>query len=79
VTARGKSLIVRSIHGTRSRLTRQQTDDVGVFGSPVSNEWRLIEEHFNLTEAQLFGLARKGINVIFGGDEQKKRLRDIMW
>ncbi|KAI1847836.1 hypothetical protein JX266_006331 [Neoarthrinium moseri] len=55
------------------------TDDVGVFGSPVSNEWRLIEEHFKLKKEELFGLARKGIDVIFGGDEEKQRLRKIMW
>jgi adenosine deaminase len=56
-----------------------QTDDVGVFGSPVSNEWRLIEEHFKLSKEQIFGLARKGIDVIFSGDEDKTRLREIMW
>ncbi|KAI0123809.1 hypothetical protein BJ170DRAFT_640485 [Xylariales sp. AK1849] len=55
------------------------TDDVGVFGSPVSNEWRLIEEHFKLERDELFGLARKGIDVIFGGDEDKRRLREVMW
>ncbi|KAK6216433.1 hypothetical protein LQW54_003437 [Pestalotiopsis sp. IQ-011] len=55
------------------------TDDVGVFGSPVSNEWRLIEEHFKLDKAELFELARKGIDVIFGGEEEKSRLREIMW
>ncbi|KAK9794244.1 putative Adenosine deaminase domain-containing protein [Seiridium cardinale] len=55
------------------------TDDVGVFGSPVSNEWTLIEEHFKLEKEELFGLARKGIDVIFGGETEKKRLRDVMW
>ncbi|KAK8065830.1 adenosine deaminase [Apiospora hydei] len=55
------------------------TDDVGVFGSPVSNEWRLIQQHFRLTRAELLGLARKGIDVIFGGEEEKQRLRSIMW
>ncbi|KAH8668362.1 hypothetical protein BX600DRAFT_496449 [Xylariales sp. PMI_506] len=55
------------------------TDDVGVFGSPVSNEWRLIEEHFKLSREELFGLARKGIDVIFGGEEEKQRLREVMW
>ncbi|ORY69619.1 uncharacterized protein BCR38DRAFT_89191 [Pseudomassariella vexata] len=55
------------------------TDDVGVFGSPVSNEWRLIEEHFKLKREALLGLARKGIDVIFGGDEEKRRLREVMW
>jgi adenosine deaminase len=45
----------------------------------VSNEWRLIEEHFNLKREELFGLARKGIDVVFGGEEEQKRLREIMW
>ncbi|KAJ8122298.1 hypothetical protein ONZ43_g1475 [Nemania bipapillata] len=55
------------------------TDDVGVFGSPVSNEWALIQEHFHLEKDEILSLARKGIDVIFGGDEQKARLRELMW
>ncbi|KAK6855860.1 Adenosine deaminase-like protein [Apiospora arundinis] len=55
------------------------TDDVGVFGSPVSNEWRLIQQHFRLARAEILELARKGIDVIFGGEEEKQRLRNIMW
>ncbi|KUI64612.1 Adenosine deaminase-like protein [Cytospora mali] len=54
------------------------TDDVGVFGSPVSNEYRLVAEHFGLSEPEIRTLARKGINVIFGGEEEKQRLREIM-
>jgi adenosine deaminase len=52
---------------------------VGVFGSPVSNEWALIQEHFHLSRDDILSLARKGVNVIFGGDEQKARLQKIMW
>ncbi|KAK7934957.1 Adenosine deaminase [Apiospora marii] len=55
------------------------TDDVGVFGSPVSNEWRLIQRHFKLTRAEILELVRKGIDVIFGGEEEKQRLRRLMW
>ncbi|POS81459.1 adenosine deaminase [Diaporthe helianthi] len=54
------------------------TDDVGVFGSPLSNEYRLVAEHFGLTEPQIRALARKGIEVIFAGPEEKQRLREIM-
>ncbi|KAL1877399.1 hypothetical protein Daus18300_002383 [Diaporthe australafricana] len=54
------------------------TDDVGVFGSPLSNEYRLVAQHFGLSEIQIRALARKGIEVIFGGPEEKQRLRDIM-
>ncbi|KAJ9136762.1 Metallo-dependent hydrolase [Pleurostoma richardsiae] len=55
------------------------TDDVGVFGSPLSNEYRLVAQHFKLTRKEICTLARKGIEVIFGGDEEKERLRKIMW
>jgi adenosine deaminase len=44
----------------------------------VSNEYRLVAEHFGLTEPEIRALARKGIDVIFGGAEEKQRLRDIM-
>ncbi|RYO98072.1 hypothetical protein DL764_007202 [Monosporascus ibericus] len=55
------------------------TDDVGVFGSPLSNEWRLIQKHFHLSREEILGLARKGIDVIFGGEGEKQRLRELMW
>ncbi|KAI1133820.1 Metallo-dependent hydrolase [Hypoxylon sp. FL0543] len=55
------------------------TDDVGVFGSPLSNEWRLIQENFKLGRGEILGLARRGIEVIFAGDGEKERLRDVMW
>ncbi|KAL2753007.1 hypothetical protein ACRALDRAFT_2044682 [Sodiomyces alcalophilus JCM 7366] len=55
------------------------TDDVGVFGSPLSNEYRLAAEHFNLSDAQVCELASLGIESIFGGEEEKARLRRIMW
>ncbi|RYP15078.1 hypothetical protein DL766_009503 [Monosporascus sp. MC13-8B] len=55
------------------------TDDVGVFGSPLSNEWRLIQKHFHLSREEILGLARKGIEVIFGGEGEKQRLRGLMW
>ncbi|KAI1204391.1 Metallo-dependent hydrolase [Annulohypoxylon truncatum] len=55
------------------------TDDVGVFGSPLSNEWRLIQKHFNLQREEILGLARKGIDVIFAGDDERERLRGVMW
>jgi adenosine deaminase len=45
----------------------------------VSNEWKLIEEHFKLSRQEILGLARQGIDVIFGGEEEKQRLREIMW
>ncbi|TQS32630.1 hypothetical protein Golomagni_07049, partial [Golovinomyces magnicellulatus] len=55
------------------------TDDVGVFGSPLSNEYKLAAEHFNLSRREVCGLSRQGIHGIFGGDEEKQRLESIMW
>ncbi|KAH7000284.1 hypothetical protein EDB80DRAFT_723615 [Ilyonectria destructans] len=55
------------------------TDDVGVFGSPLSNEYRLVAEHFGLDRKAICSLARQGIDGIFGGDKEKERLRSIMW
>ncbi|KAG5992507.1 hypothetical protein E4U43_003745 [Claviceps pusilla] len=55
------------------------TDDVGVFGSPLSSEYQLVAEHFGLDRAQICELARQGIDGIFGGDKEKQRLREIMW
>ncbi|KAI5860504.1 Metallo-dependent hydrolase [Durotheca rogersii] len=55
------------------------TDDVGVFESPLSNEWRLIQAHFGLGRDEILGLARKGIDVIFADDDERERLRRVMW
>lgn len=52
---------------------------MGVFGSPLSNEYRLVAEHFNLDRAAICSLARQGIDAIFGGEQEKERLRQIMW
>ncbi|KAF4981945.1 hypothetical protein FZEAL_2339 [Fusarium zealandicum] len=60
-------------------LTKDQTDDVGVFGSPLSNEYRLVAEHFHLDRKAICELARQPIDGIFGGQEEKERLRRIMW
>lgn len=49
-----------------------------MFGSPLSNEYRLVAEHFGLSEPEIRALARKGIEVIFGGAEEKQRLRALM-
>ena len=56
-----------------------QTDDVGVFESPLSNEYRLVAEHFKLGKEEICALARQPIDAIFGGEEEKERLRTVMW
>jgi adenosine deaminase len=45
----------------------------------LSNEYALVAKHFGLSRQEICTLARKGIDVIFGGDEEKQRLREIMW
>ncbi len=52
---------------------------MGVFGSTLSNEYELIAEHFGLDRKQIFDLARGVIDTIFGSDDDKRRLREIMW
>jgi adenosine deaminase len=56
-----------------------QTDDVGVFCSSLSNEYALAAEHFGLKRDEICELARSPIETIFGTDEDKKRLREVMW
>jgi len=60
-------------------LTKMQTDDVGVFGSNLSNEYALIAEHFGLNKEEICALARSAIDTIFGSKEDKQRLRELMW
>ncbi|RPB29802.1 adenosine deaminase [Terfezia boudieri ATCC MYA-4762] len=53
------------------------TDDVGVFCSPLSNEYALVAEHFQLTPKQLYDLSYSGIKTIFAGKGEKDRLESI--
>ncbi|KFY64150.1 hypothetical protein V496_03448 [Pseudogymnoascus sp. VKM F-4515 (FW-2607)] len=55
------------------------TDDVGVVGSALSNEYALIAEHFGLEPREVYELAQSGIETVFGGDDEKERLRKLMW
>ncbi|KAL6815001.1 hypothetical protein J3E69DRAFT_346495 [Trichoderma sp. SZMC 28015] len=66
----------RAVEGVKVSLG---TDDVGIFGSPLSNEYRLVAQHFRLDKSQICALAREPIDHIFGGDLEKERLRQIMW
>lgn len=59
----------------RIRLTLIQTDDVGVFCSQLSNEYLLAAKHFGLDRSDLLKMCRKAIDVMFGGEEEKERLR----
>ncbi|KAF5024899.1 hypothetical protein F66182_3021 [Fusarium sp. NRRL 66182] len=66
----------RGVAGPKISLS---TDDVGVFGSPLSNEYRLVAQHFGLEREAICELARQPIEGIFGGQEEKERLSRIMW
>ena len=55
-----------------------QTDDVGVFGSPVSNEYLLAAMNFNLGRLDLISLSFEAIDSVFAGEEEKKRLRHLI-
>jgi adenosine deaminase len=50
-----------------------------VFGSSLSNEYALIAEHFGLSRKEICDLARGAIDTIFGSEEEKATLREIMW
>lgn len=52
---------------------------MGVFGSSLSNEYALIVEHFTLDRQEICDLARGAVETIFAGEEEKERLRGLMW
>ncbi|KAM3557264.1 hypothetical protein ARSEF4850_005162 [Beauveria asiatica] len=55
------------------------TDDVGVFGSPLSKEYEIAAQHFNLDREAICSLAREAIDSTFGSDEDKEWLQSVMW
>lgn len=54
------------------------TDDVGVFLSPVSNELALVSDGFELTKKDIWEMMRDGVEIIFGGEVEKARLRKML-
>ena len=59
-------------------IVLMQTDDVGVFGSRLSNEYLLIAQAFNLSRDNLIDLCEQAIEAIFGDEHQKQRLRGLV-
>ncbi|KAF2681554.1 Metallo-dependent hydrolase [Lentithecium fluviatile CBS 122367] len=53
------------------------TDDVGVFCSPLSQEYLLAATHFGLDRAQLKALAERAIPSIFGSPDEQSRLQTL--
>ncbi|KAJ4150020.1 hypothetical protein LMH87_010788 [Akanthomyces muscarius] len=66
----------RTVDGPKISLA---TDDVGVFGSPLSKEYELAAQHFNLDRQEVCSLARQAIDSTFGSVEDKEWLRSVMW
>lgn len=52
------------------------TDDVGIFGSSLSNEYLVASRHFGLGAQQLLDLSRQSVGAIFGGDAAKQRMME---
>jgi adenosine deaminase len=52
-----------------------QTDDVGVFGSPVSNEYLLAAKHFDLSRKDVWNIALRAVDAMFAGDGEKERMK----
>lgn len=73
---RESSLLPRSYIDSLLRLG--QTDDVGFFCSPVSQEYFLASKHFGLDRGDLVALCDRGVGSIFGGDEEKARIRRLL-
>jgi len=53
------------------------TDDVGIFCSPLSEEYYLAAQHFRLGKKDVRRLCEGVVETIFGGNQEKERLRSI--
>ncbi|QDS77107.1 hypothetical protein FKW77_000849 [Venturia effusa] len=55
----------------------KKTDDVGVFCSPLSEEYALAAEHFHLAKEDLISLCERVVEITFASEAEKARLRQI--
>ncbi|KAH7384080.1 hypothetical protein DE146DRAFT_667770 [Phaeosphaeria sp. MPI-PUGE-AT-0046c] len=53
------------------------TDDVGVFCSPLSEEYSLAARHFALTRSDVKAMCERLVDSIFTGEDEKMRLRKL--
>ncbi|KAJ9476605.1 putative Adenine deaminase (putative) [Pseudozyma hubeiensis] len=53
------------------------TDDSGVFGSPLSNEYRLVMDSFGLSEREVFELARRTLDATFLDREGGRHMDEV--
>ena len=54
-----------------------QTDDVGVFCSPLSQEYHLAAQHFELDRNDVRALCERAVDSIFTGPDEHTRLKQI--
>jgi adenosine deaminase len=54
------------------------TDDVGIFESGLSEEYLLAAKHFGLDREQLVRLSRGAADVVFGGEDEKERVWELL-
>ena len=52
---------------------------MGIFGSTLSNEYLLVAKSFDLKAMDLVKLCERSIEMIFSGEKEKGRLREILW
>ncbi|CAG8285317.1 unnamed protein product [Penicillium salamii] len=52
-----------------------QTDDVGFFCSPVSNEHLLAAHHFGLSRGDLLDMTLRAVDAIFAGQQYQEKIR----
>jgi adenosine deaminase len=50
---------------------------VGVFCSPLSQEWYLAAKHFSLNRADVKALCERAVESVFTGEDEKARLRSM--
>jgi adenosine deaminase len=70
------SLLLISFHNFQMLIPGLQTDDVGFFCSPVSNEYLLAAQHFGLSRTDLFNMTFKTVDSIFASQYYKDQVRD---
>ena len=51
---------------------------MGIFGSNLSNEYLLVAKSFDLSAMDLIRLYERSIEMVFNGEEEKRRLREIL-
>ncbi|CAH0391761.1 unnamed protein product [Bemisia tabaci] len=54
------------------------TDDVVVFGSPLSNEYLLVSRYFGCSRRDLIELSRRSSQMLFSGEFERERLGKLI-